>query len=135
MIYPTLKKLENSGFVKKEKVSQDDKPNKNVFSILSLGEKEFNKSLYKPLQDDEFKSDFLIKIYFGNQFSKSEFINLIKNEIRIKKENLRLLEDNLEKWKNNGMNDNHKFTYDYGIIYYGSIIRFLENKLKQAENI
>ncbi|WP_407124701.1 PadR family transcriptional regulator [Weissella paramesenteroides] len=37
MIYPTLKNLETEGLVTKTKVTQEDKPNKNVFSIIESG--------------------------------------------------------------------------------------------------
>ena len=43
MIYPTLRKLETEGKVKKEQISQDDKPNKKVYSITSKGKEEFKK--------------------------------------------------------------------------------------------
>lgn len=42
MIYPTLKKLEKEGLVTKEKVTQDEKPNKNIFYITDTGKKEFS---------------------------------------------------------------------------------------------
>ena len=45
MIYPTLKKLEKEEKVKKETVIQEDKPNKNIFSITDKGREELRKYL------------------------------------------------------------------------------------------
>ncbi|MEJ6399922.1 PadR family transcriptional regulator [Nicoliella lavandulae] len=134
MIYPTLRTLENNKCVKKEKVSQEGKPNKNIFSILPLGEKELKKALHTNLEEDEFKSDFLMKMYFGVNFSKNEKIKLIEKQINMKQHKLDLLKLNLKKWKNNGMNNNHKFTYDYGIVYYSSSIDFLKKELSKLQN-
>ena len=41
MIYPTLRKLEAEGKIKKEVVIQEGRPNKNVYTITEAGREEF----------------------------------------------------------------------------------------------
>lgn len=59
MIYPTLKKLEKEGKVEKQTIIQDDKPNKNVFSVTSKGKDELKEYLNSDDMNEVFKSEFL----------------------------------------------------------------------------
>ena len=88
MIYPLLRKLEKQGFIKKRRVLQTNKPNKNVYSITSAGKKEFHNYLASETADEVYKSDFLMRLYFGRNLKKEKNRELIQLEISKKENNL-----------------------------------------------
>lgn len=131
MIYPTLKKLEKEGLVTKEKITQDEKPNKNIFYITDSGKEEFELIVNQKTEPEVFKSDFLLKLYFGDSLSESKKRMFLKEELARKKEDLSALETNLNKWIKNGMSEYQRFTVDYGIAYYKATISIIEKKLSE----
>lgn len=131
MIYPTLKKLETEGLVTKTKVTQEDKPNKNIFSITESGQVEFKKALVKPTSEEIFKSDFLMRLYFSDWLDKEKVKEFIKEEIKRKQAKLESLKNNIDTWQSNGMSVTQKITYDYGIAYYQGILDVLHDSLNQ----
>lgn len=64
-IYPMLTRMEKEGLITKEVVLQDGKPNKNMFTITDKGQESFQAYLQGPLEGDSTKSDFLMRLYFG----------------------------------------------------------------------
>ncbi|MEW9700811.1 PadR family transcriptional regulator [Paenibacillus sp. SI8] len=64
-IYPTLSKMEKEGLITKESVLQEGRPNKNVYSITDEGRNHFKGYMHSPIQPNEFKSDAMIRLYFG----------------------------------------------------------------------
>ncbi|QVI34841.1 PadR family transcriptional regulator [Lacticaseibacillus chiayiensis] len=133
MIYPILRKLEKEGLIQKKHVVQDLKPNKNVYSITDLGKKEFKTYLNSKTVEETFKSDFLMRMYFGQELDRDKMISFIKQEIERKKTNLSELTDNYERWTNNGMNSFQEITFMYGIAYYKSEIKVLNEALEKLD--
>ncbi|GMA69992.1 PadR family transcriptional regulator [Leuconostoc litchii] len=133
MIYPTLKKLEKDGLVIKKQITQTDKPNKNVYSITEEGQRVFSEELMKPTTPEVLKSDFLMRLYFSNQLDSAKIKQFLKEEISRKQSQLDDLESQLESWQNNGMTDMQKVTFDYGVIYYSSTLKFLKELLYQSD--
>ena len=64
-IYPALKGLEGDGSVRVERVVQSDRPNKKVYTLTPEGEARFRKSLEEPPAGDSFRSEFLMRLFFG----------------------------------------------------------------------
>lgn len=77
-IYPMLHRMEKEGLLTKEIVIQDGRPNKNVYSITEKGKEQFNSYLYSPLEMDTFKSDFLMRLYFGQFAGNDKVIAWLK---------------------------------------------------------
>ncbi|MRN07186.1 PadR family transcriptional regulator [Lactobacillus sp. 0.1XD8-4] len=135
MIYPTLKKLEKEGKVKKETVIQEDKPNKNIFSITDKGREELRKYLESDKVEEVFKSDFLMKLFFGDDYlSKQKVIELIKSEIKVKEDQIKRLEDSLEHWELQGISNLQKITVGYGLAEYRAVVEYLKEQLKKLED-
>lgn len=135
MIYPTLKKLEKEGKVKRETVIQEDKPNKNIFSITDKGREELRKYLESDKFEEVFKSDFLMKLFFGDDYlSKQKVIELIKSEIKVKEDQIKRLEDSLEHWEVQGINNLQKITVGYGLTEYRAVVKYLKEQLKKLED-
>ncbi len=134
MIYPTLKKLEKEGKVKKETIIQDDKPNKNIFSITDKGKEELNEYLNSGDISEVFKSDFLMKLFFGDNLSKEQVIKLINKEIETKENQIQSLENSLKKWQLQGISELQKITVGYGLAQYKAVVNYLKVQLKVLED-
>jgi len=134
MIYPTLKKLKKEGKVEKKTIIQSDKPNKNVFSITDKGEDELNKYLNSDSVSEVFKSDFLMKLFFGENLKKQQVIKLINNEIENKEEQIRKLTISLEQWEDQGISKLQKITVGYGLTEYRAVVEYLKEQLKFLED-
>ncbi|MBA1394563.1 PadR family transcriptional regulator, partial [Lactobacillus sp. XV13L] len=102
MIYPTLRKLEKEGKIKKERVYQADKPNKNVYTITADGKAEFAAYLNSPVAADIYKSDCLMRLYFGDELPKAEVISIIHQEIKQKQNLLDYLQGQYDHWVGSG---------------------------------
>lgn len=133
MIYPTLKKLEKEGKVEKQTIIQDDKPNKNVFSITSTGKDELKEYLNSDDVSEVFKSDFLMKLFFGEDFNKQQVVKLIRNEIQTKEEQINQLKNSLKVWRSQGISKLQKITVGYGLAEYQAVVQYLEEQLKELE--
>ena len=135
MIYPTLKKLEKEEKVKKETVIQEDKPNKNIFSITDKGREELRQYLESDKVEEVFKSDFLMKLFFGDDYlSKQKVIELIKSEIKVKEDQIKRLESSLEHWELQGISNLQKITVGYGLAEYRAVVEYLKEQLKKLED-
>lgn len=78
-IYPTLTRLEKEGLVTKESVLQEGKPNKNVLNITDKGRECFKAYLLGPLEEDSTKkSDFMMRLYFGEFVGYDKVIAWLK---------------------------------------------------------
>lgn len=64
-IYPTLSKMEKLGYISKKAVPQENRPQKNVYSLTDKGREQFESYLESPLEKETYKSDFLVRLYFG----------------------------------------------------------------------
>ena len=126
--------MEKDGLIQKKHVVQDLKPNKNIYSITELGKKEFMTYLNSKTVEETFKSDFLMRMYFGQDLDRDKVISFVEQEITRKKTNLSELTDNYERWTDNGMNSFQEITFMYGIAYYKSEIEVLDKALEQLKN-
>ncbi|MBB1110739.1 MULTISPECIES: PadR family transcriptional regulator [Limosilactobacillus] len=133
MIYPTLRKLEKEGKITKKQIVQKDKPNKNEYSITNAGEEEFKKYLDSTIQDDIYKSDFLMRLFFGTSLSNQEIKEAIEQEIARKNEKIDKLTQNYKKWKKNGMSKTQEITVKYGITQYTAIVQMLNKELEKLQ--
>ncbi|MCD9025363.1 PadR family transcriptional regulator [Cohnella silvisoli] len=64
-IYPMLSRMEKEKLITKENIVQEGKPNKNVYTITDIGKGQFNSYLQSPMESESVKSDFLMRLYFG----------------------------------------------------------------------
>ncbi|WP_430509476.1 helix-turn-helix transcriptional regulator [Gottfriedia solisilvae] len=127
-IYPALKRMEKEGFVKKEIIQQEGKPNKNLFVITDKGKEEFIEYLESPINPTIMRSDFLIRLFFGKFTKKENIIKWMENE---KKHLEQELENLLEVKKSSPDTDKYKkITIEYGLEYSKMTISLLEAKIK-----
>ena len=79
-IYLVLDKLEKQGFATHELVVQTDKPSKKLYSITDAGRAEFIRWLAAPNESIsvEFKSAFLMKVFFAGNRTPTENIAMFR---------------------------------------------------------
>ncbi|MFC3803081.1 helix-turn-helix transcriptional regulator [Cohnella sp. GCM10012308] len=81
-IYPTLAKMEAMGYIVKESIVQEGRPNKNVYSLTSDGRTQFEHYLHAPVEKDSYRSDFLVRMFFGEYSDEETLADWIRDEIR-----------------------------------------------------
>ncbi|MFC5406858.1 PadR family transcriptional regulator [Cohnella soli] len=77
-IYPTLHRMEKEGLISKESVVQEGKPNKNVYTITEEGQSRFYDYLNSHVESDTYKSDFLMRLYFGHYVDEKLVIDWLQ---------------------------------------------------------
>lgn len=79
-IYPTLAKMEKEGLIVKRNVQQEGRPNKNVYTITDKGKESFRSYLNSDLQDDVYRSDFMVRLFFGEWADPEAVIGWLEAE-------------------------------------------------------
>ena len=134
MIYPTLRKLEAEGKIKKEVVIQEGRPNKNVYTITEAGREEFATYFESDVDDETVKSDLLMRLFFAPDLSKENLQPLLTEGIARKEEKIQQLHDNLQTWQGGGgLASTQEITSKYGLAYYQATKQVLEDALKYLE--
>jgi PadR family transcriptional regulator, regulatory protein AphA len=73
-IYRTLSKLTENGWVEMEKVPQDDRPDRKVYSITEAGRVELLRWISGPPPMGEPRSAPLIQVFFSGQLSNEQVL-------------------------------------------------------------
>jgi DNA-binding PadR family transcriptional regulator len=126
-IYPALKRMEKDGYVKKEIIQQDGKPNKNLFVITDQGREEFQKYMKSPINPTIMRSDLLIRLFFGRFATKENVIRWMENEKEKEQQQL----DSLSLVKSNYPNIDRfqEITLHYGLENAKMTIKLLEEEI------
>lgn len=110
-IYPALAKLEEEGLVTSRVEIQEGRPSKKVYAITEEGRSVFHASLFEDLDDDVFRSEFLLFARFAPQLPASLVESRIEDRIRCldrKIAGLRALKDQ-------PMQDGDTWVINYGL--------------------
>jgi len=129
-IYPTLAKLEKLGYIERESVVQDNRPNKNVYSITESGRERFMEYLNSPLDTETYRSDFMVRLFFGEHQSREKLIEWIRGEIEQSKLEARKIREERLRWDPH-MSPSQTICANLGIELNESKIRVLEEGLRQ----
>ena len=81
-IYRELDAMERSGWLTSERVIQDEKPNKRVYSITEQGKAEFLEwlSSLDPMKNTpRMRSPFLMRVFFGGELDKERTLELLRS--------------------------------------------------------
>ncbi len=80
-IYRELNAMEQQGWLTSQRVIQNEKPNKRVYTITDNGKDEFKNWLSKPESDISdamsVKSGFLMRMFFAGETSIGEALNML----------------------------------------------------------
>ena len=73
-IYRTLSKLTENGWAEMEKVPQDDRPDRKVYSITKNGRQELLRWISDPPSLEEPRSASLVQVFFAGNLSDEEVL-------------------------------------------------------------
>jgi len=77
-IYRTLTQLEKDGWVEKEIVVQEDRPNRKIYSITENGRDELTRWLMTPVNHPDNRSAALIQVFFAGQLPDEEILQIFE---------------------------------------------------------
>ncbi len=80
-IYPTLKGLEESGFVDMRVEVQQNRPNRKIYAITDTGRDEFLRWVRETKQPSDLRDPFLIKIFFGTEVPIDDVLVLLRRQM------------------------------------------------------
>jgi DNA-binding PadR family transcriptional regulator len=109
-IYPTLRKFEEKGFVKKEIVIQTARPNKNIYTITAAGRDYFLQRITAPHEPFDYVLDFLVRVLFFRFLSEEQVVKEYEEEINSLQEQIDDLET-MEIRVNEKADEYGKFSY------------------------
>lgn len=116
-LYPTLKKMNEDGFIEKKEITDGTGLKKHLYSITDKGKERFLTWLKKPVKKfEEMKEPFLMKLFFFDKLSDEEKMYHLKVQYDVHQE---VINDFLEV-KNaygNILSEYQKIIVDLGILY------------------
>lgn len=133
-IYPMLHRMEKEDLITKKIVPQDGKPNKNVFTITEEGKARFNTYLLSPMEADSIKSDFLMRLYFGQFVSNEMVINWLKQAQAYTQTQLEELTQKYATYKH-GMMPGHMICIEIGIKEYSAKLESIQEGIERMEQL
>lgn len=77
-IYRELSKLEAEGLITAEKVEQDGRPNKKLYSITSAGKAMLQEWIAQPAEVSPVKDDLLVKLFAGHIAPRETILQKLK---------------------------------------------------------
>jgi DNA-binding PadR family transcriptional regulator len=80
-IYPTLKALEEHGFVDMEVAVQENRPNRKVYRITDNGRDELQRWAREPMPASGQRDAFLIKVFFGTELPAEDMLVLLRRQM------------------------------------------------------
>jgi DNA-binding PadR family transcriptional regulator len=80
-IYPTLKALEEQGWLDKRVEVQDSRPNKKIYAITDGGREEFARWVRHPQPPADMRDPFLIKVFFGTELPVEDMLVLLRRQM------------------------------------------------------
>ncbi|BBH24326.1 PadR family transcriptional regulator [Paenibacillus baekrokdamisoli] len=131
-IYPTLSKMEKQGLITKESIQQESKPNKNVYTITEAGREAFMHYMESDLQDVELKSDFMVRLFFGEWMEPEYVIQWLEKSIAKEEQQIKKLSVDYERWKST-MSPTQEICITLGIAVQESNLRILVDGLQKLK--
>jgi DNA-binding PadR family transcriptional regulator len=80
-IYPTLKSLEEQGWVEMHVQVQENRPNRKVYGLTPGGREEFRRWMREPAVLPDQRDPFLIKVFFGTEVPAEDMLILLRREM------------------------------------------------------
>jgi len=133
-VYPTLRKFEEKGFVKKEIVVQTGRPNKNVYAITETGRDYFLQRITAPHEPFDYVLDFLVRILFFRFLSEEQVFKEFEKEINSLQEqidNLETMEDAVKE----KADENGAFCYHTAIHILRTLCDWYDKEMERRKNL
>ncbi len=142
-IYLSLDKLEKQGFVTHELVLQTDKPNKKLYSITESGRAEFIRWLSDRNENitAEFKSAFLMKVFFSGNLPPEQSVEMLKkfvSDCRAYISTMNTIPDSIEHYEKEVSDYASlywQFTAEFGYSYLKMCMEWADSCIKKLEGL
>ena len=79
-VYAVLPRLVEGGYATTRRVTQERRPDKQVYKITRKGERAFKEWLEAPIEERGARSPFLLKVFFGGLMSKEALAGQIRDD-------------------------------------------------------
>jgi DNA-binding PadR family transcriptional regulator len=133
-IYPTLSRMEKDGLITKESLVQEGKPNKHLYTITEEGKAAFFRYLVSDIQEVENKSDFMLRLFFGEWAEPELVVHWLESGIRKAEQTAAKLTAEQERWKSK-MSPTQLLCLQLGIGNQENVIRTLREGLAKAKRL
>jgi DNA-binding PadR family transcriptional regulator len=131
-IYPTLKKMEQVGWLTLEVEIQDGSPNRKVYTITDEGRKVFLENLRAPFSLERPKDAFLARLFFFSYLPPEERLETANRHLETVREiqrSLRALEPQVR-----GRADEYQYLcYTFGVRFFEDLVRNVTRVVRQLE--
>jgi len=122
-IYPALTKLTEEGLVGCRTETQENRPDKKVYSLTAAGRKALETSLGQSPKPDRNRSEFLAALLFAEAVSPARITSLIEDRIEHHGTQIAMLERLLSQEDSKAA----QFVLQYGIAMQQAAMKFLED--------
>jgi len=92
-LYPMLARLEHEKLIQRETVKDESRPTRNPYQITKSGLTEFRQWLAKTNDSVSFRSELLLKMFFGSHTDDATIKGMIQRESQIQSEMLKVYEE------------------------------------------
>jgi DNA-binding PadR family transcriptional regulator len=135
-IYPTLSRMEQLGYITKESIQQDNRPNKNIYTITDRGQEQFRLYLSSGIEKQTFRSDLLMRLYFGEFVERDVVIKWLQDELQEREKKLAQLEaDKFCNEADKNMTATQRICIQIGIESSRTMVRVLSESITSLENL
>ena len=124
-IYTTLPKLVEAGLATQERVTQETRPDKTIYSITDSGREALREWVEKaPLDASQGRNLILLKLYFGSGADPEALLR----QLRERREDARQLLEELRELDEAGAGESpfEAITRRWGFLYAEALLRWLE---------
>ena len=122
-IYPALTKLTDEGLITCRQQTQDNRPDKKIYSLTKLGVNSLEKALEDTQRPDRNRSDFLAAILFAEAIAPERIDALVVDRKQYHEGQIRILENMLDP----DTSAASRFVIEYGLTMQRAALKFLKN--------
>jgi DNA-binding PadR family transcriptional regulator len=133
-IYPVLAGLIEEGLIVQHENTSESERQRNVYELTAEGMVELKGWINKPVEYEQARNEFLLKIFFGELMPLStskkhveEFQKLLIEKNKV----YQTIKDKLQIEQKNGSGLSYMLTLDYGIRQVHSALEWCQSALKQ----
>jgi len=138
-IYPLLHKMLEEELVEVHEETTEGRPSKKVYSITDKGRELLREWMSAPTEDDLFRSEILLKIFFGSLASPEVLYEHIKKVLVDSKAHMKEFEimerEMMPLFENSPNHPFMKINLDRGKIIQKGYIEWAENSLKTLKEL
>jgi DNA-binding PadR family transcriptional regulator len=141
-IYPTLKALEEHGFVAKQVAVQENRPTRKIYRITEEGREEFQRWAREPMPASDQRDAFMIKVFFGTELPAEDMLVLLRRQMEEHQKLLAFDESVMRERIRHGSSEKHfsrkhglywTLTLEMSMAYRRAYIKWCEDSMRMLE--